>query len=238
MKQLSNPAIKRIKTALFLICLAPLARLVYEGTGDGLGANPIEAAIRSTGFWTLTWLQTTLAVTPLRKACGWQWLTRLRRTIALFAFFYGCLHLAAYLVLDQSFDWAEIAKDIAKRPYITVGFATFALLVPLAVTSTDGMVKRLGGRRWQHLHRLAYLAGIGGVVHYFWLVKRDITLPAVFAVILAILLCARMAQPAKRRRTKPAAEIPPSAPVLAAMGATPPDGPAAGNLDHPEGGVP
>ncbi len=188
LKHLSNPAIHRLKLVVFLACLIPLARLAVAD----LGADPVDTLTRSTGRWALNFLFISLAITPLRKFTGWLWLVRLRRTVALYSFFYACLHLGVYVVFDQFFDWAAIVRDIAKRPYITAGFFSFVLLVPLAITSTNGMIRRLGGRRWQHLHRLVYLIAISGVFHYLWLVKRDITGPAWYALILCGLLSARM----------------------------------------------
>jgi sulfoxide reductase heme-binding subunit YedZ len=192
LKHPSNSTVQKVKITLFLLCLVPLARLMVLGFSGGLGADPVEAVTRSTGTWTLNFLFLTLAVTPLRKLTGWQWLARLRRTVALYSFFYACLHFATYLVFDQFFDWPGILKDVAKRPYIAAGFFAFVLFVPLAVTSTDGMMRRLGGRRWQQLHRLVYLIAIAGVFHYLWLVKRDISAPAWYIIILCVLLCARM----------------------------------------------
>ena len=180
--------ISPLKITVFLACLIPLARLGWLAYADGLGANPIEFVIRSLGTWALTFMLITLAVTPLRKLSGWQWLIKLRRMLGLFAFFYACLHFLTYVGLDQFFDLHSIYKDVLKRPFITVGFASFLLLMPLALTSTNAMVRRLGGRRWQRLHRLAYLIAIGGVVHYWWLVKKDITQPAIYAAVLAVLL--------------------------------------------------
>lgn len=180
--------IAAIKAILFALCLLPLA---YHGVGlwqDTLGANPIEALTRGLGDWALRLLLITLAVTPLRHATGWAWLMRLRRMIGLYAFFYACLHLVAYLWLDQFFDWAEIGRDILKRPFITVGMATFFLLVPLAATSTNAMIRRLGGRRWQQLHRLIYPAALLAVLHFTWMVKVDVREPALYGVIVAALL--------------------------------------------------
>lgn len=179
-----------LKFLIFGLCLLPLVGSV--GHGWTHSANPIEAVIHATGWWTLAFLMIGLAVTPLRKLSGWSWLGRFRRMLGLFAFFYACLHILAYLALDQGFAWVDILADIAKRPYITVGFAAFLLLVPLAVTSTDGMIRRLGGQRWKRLHRLVYPIAIGGVLHFWWLVKKDISQPALFAVILAVLLLARL----------------------------------------------
>jgi sulfoxide reductase heme-binding subunit YedZ len=176
-----------------MAALVPLGRLVVGAPTGGLGANPIEFITRSTGEWTLILLLLTLSVTPLRRLTGLNWLLRLRRMLGLTAFFYGCLHLVTYLWLDQFFDLAAIIRDIVKRPFITAGFIAFVLLVPLAITSTDAMVRRLGGRRWLALHRLAYLATAIGVVHYWWLVKADVREPFYYAVILGLLLGVRLA---------------------------------------------
>jgi sulfoxide reductase heme-binding subunit YedZ len=192
-----------IKAVLFALCLVPLAHLGWGAWNDQLGANPIEFVTRSLGTWTLNLLLLTLTVTPLRKATGWAWLTRLRRMLGLFAFFYAALHLSSYLWLDQFFDWTAIAKDILKRPFITVGMAAFLLLVPLAVTSNNGMIRRLGGRRWQILHRSIYPIGIFSVTHYWWLVKKDIALPAIYAAILATLLGLRLLWRFQERRKRP-----------------------------------
>ncbi len=191
-----------LKALTFLLCLIPLARLGWLGLNDGLGANPIEFITRSTGTWTLVFLMITLSVTPLRRITGWNGLIRFRRMLGLFAFFYVCLHFTTYIWLDQFFDWAEIVKDVIKRPFITIGFACFVLLIPLAVTSTNAMQRRLK-RRWQQLHRLIYLIAIGGVVHYWWLVKKDITQPAIYALVLAVLLGFRLAYYWKQRTPAP-----------------------------------
>ncbi|MFZ5559094.1 MAG: protein-methionine-sulfoxide reductase heme-binding subunit MsrQ [Pseudomonadota bacterium] len=190
--QLPPRRVEGVKRLLFALCLLPLARLVWLGFAGGLGANPIEFITRSTGRWTLTFLLITLAVTPLRRWLGWNWLLRLRRMLGLYAFFYAALHFSTYLVLDQFFDVAAIARDVLKRPYITVGFTAFVLLIPLAVTSTNAMVRRLGARRWLQLHRLVYAIAVAGVVHWWWLVKADIRLPLLYAVLLAVLLGARL----------------------------------------------
>jgi methionine sulfoxide reductase heme-binding subunit len=176
------------KALLFLAALIPFGKLLWLGYIDGLGANPIEKITRTTGWWTLTFLMITLAAAPLRKLSGWGWPIRYRRMFGLYAFFYASLHFSTYVVLDQFFDWASIVKDIAKRPYITVGFPSFVLLIPLAVTSTNKMVQRLGAKRWMQLHRLVYVIAIAGVVHFWWLVKKDITEPAEFAVVTSVLL--------------------------------------------------
>ncbi len=188
----STDALVRIKAVLFVAALVPLLRLVVAAFTGGLGVNPIEFVTRSTGTWTLSLLLITLAVTPLRRLTGWNWLIRLRRMLGLFAFFYACLHFTTYVWLDQFFDAAAIARDVVKRPFITVGFAAFVLLVPLAATSTNAMIRRLGGKRWQRLHYLVYLIATLGVVHYWWLVKKDVTQPMLFAFALAILLLYRV----------------------------------------------
>jgi len=181
-----------LRVSAFLACLIPLARLLWLGFHDGLGANPIEFITRSTGTWTLTFLLATLAITPLRRLSGWPWPIRLRRMLGLFAFFYACLHFTTYIWLDQFFDLPGIYQDIFKRPFITIGFSSFLLLIPLALTSTQAMMRRLGGRNWQRLHRLVYLVATGGVVHYWWLVKKDVTQPAIYAAVLALLLGCRL----------------------------------------------
>jgi sulfoxide reductase heme-binding subunit YedZ len=186
------------RAALFAACLLPFARLVYLGFNGGLGSNPVEFVTRSTGWWTLTFLCITLAVTPLRRLVGWNRLLQFRRMLGLFAFFYACLHFATYVWLDVWFDVEAIAKDILKRPFITMGFTAFLLLVPLAVSSTTAMQRRLG-RNWQRLHRLVYVAATAGLLHFWWLVKRDITEPAVFAAVLALLLGLRLAWALQRR---------------------------------------
>lgn len=183
---------RAFKTVLFVLCLLPLARLGWLGTHAGLGANPIEFVIRSLGTWALTFLLATLAVTPLRRLTGWNGLIRVRRMLGLFAFFYASMHFLFYVGVDQFFDMNAIIKDILKRPYITVGFACLLALIPLAVTSTNGMQRRLGGKRWQQLHRIVYGIAIGGVVHYWWLVKKDITQPLIYALVLGVLLVARL----------------------------------------------
>ena len=182
----------RLKTTLFLLCLVPLLSLVYGLLGDSLGANPIEALSRGLGDWTLRFLLITLLVTPLRRFTGLNWLPRLRRMLGLYTFFYALLHFMSYVWLDQFFDWAAIGKDIVKRPFITVGFASFLLLIPLAATSTNAMIKRLGGQRWRALHRSIYLIAGLAVLHYWWMVKKDITQPAIYAAVLALLLGLRV----------------------------------------------
>jgi sulfoxide reductase heme-binding subunit YedZ len=179
------------KPVVFILGLTPLGVLLWQGVQGALGPNPVETITRFTGDWTLQILLITLAVTPVRALTGWAWLIRFRRMLGLFAFFYAALHLTTYLWLDQFFDWTAILDDIVKRPYITVGFAAFVLMVPLAVTSTQGWMRRLG-RDWKRLHRAVYLIGILGVLHALWLAKADLFDPAVDAVILSVLLAARM----------------------------------------------
>jgi sulfoxide reductase heme-binding subunit YedZ len=180
------------KVTVFALCLVPALLLVWKGFTGGLGANPIEYITHATGDWILRFLCITLSVTPLRKILGLPELIRFRRMLGLFAFFYACLHFLIWFVLDKFFDWGEIAKDVVKRPFITAGFTAFVLLIPLAVTSTKGWIRRMGGKRWQMLHRLIYVSGIAGVVHYYWLVKSDIRLPVMYGVIIAVLLAYRL----------------------------------------------
>lgn len=189
---ISERALARIKIFAFALALLPLFRLIIGAPLEWLGVNPIELITRSTGTWTLVFLLITLGVTPLRRLTGWAWLLRLRRMLGLFAFFYGVLHFTTYVWLDQFFDAESIVKDIVKRPFITIGFTAFVLMIPLAATSTSAMVRRLGGRRWRQLHRLAYALAVCAVVHYWWLVKRDLTQPLLYALVLAILLGARV----------------------------------------------
>jgi sulfoxide reductase heme-binding subunit YedZ len=181
-----------LKTSLFILCLVPLVSLAIRAVMGDLGANPIEALIRNLGDWALRLLLVTLSITPLRRLTGWAWLPKLRRMFGLFAFFYVVMHMLGYVVLDQFFDWAAIGKDIVKRPFITVGFTAFLLLIPLAATSTNAMIRRLGGRRWQTLHRAVYAIGMLAVLHFWWMVKLDTREPALYAVILAVLLGARL----------------------------------------------
>ena len=178
-----------VKPFVFLACLSPLLLLGWNGYSGQLSANPISDITNTTGLWTLRLIVATLAITPLRKITSWHWLLKFRRMIGLFAFFYGCLHFTTYIWLDQFFDWQSILHDIPKRPFITVGFASFVLMIPLAVTSTQKMIRRLGGRKWDLLHRLIYLTGIGAVTHYLWLVKvityRQIGYAAAVGILLA-----------------------------------------------------
>jgi sulfoxide reductase heme-binding subunit YedZ len=181
-----------IKALIFGLCLAPLASLAWKGANAELGANPIEVITRSTGLWTLILIMVTLSVTPARKLTGQLWLIRLRRMLGLFAFFYGSLHFLTFVWLDKFFDLNDMLADVRKRPFITAGFTAFVLMAPLAVTSTRKMIQRLGGRRWQWLHRLIYITATVGVIHFYWLVKKDVSRPLRFAVILSLLLGYRL----------------------------------------------
>lgn len=185
---ISTKSLRWIKVFVFLACLVPLGRLAWKGFNGLLGANPIEVITHSTGDWTLTFLLVTLSITPLRKLTGQLWLIRFRRMFGLFAFFYVMLHFLTYIWLDKFFDLHEMLADVAKRRFITVGFTGFVLLIPLAVTSTSGWIRRLGGERWNQLHRLIYLSASAGVIHYLWLVKADIRKPLEYAAVLGLLL--------------------------------------------------
>jgi methionine sulfoxide reductase heme-binding subunit len=195
---------KLYKLLLFVNSLVPLALLGWDWRRGQLGANPLDFITRMTGTLTLVFLLLTLAVTPLRKLTQLQWLVRLRRMLGLYAFFYGALHLLTYVWFDKSFAFGDITVDVWRRPFIAVGMLAFSLMVPLAVTSTDRMIKRLGGKRWQKLHRLTYAAAAAGVIHYYLLVKSDTTKPLVFAAALALLLGYRLyVSYSKRLKAKP-----------------------------------
>jgi sulfoxide reductase heme-binding subunit YedZ len=196
------------KIAVFLAALIPLERLAWKALHDGLGANPIEVITHSTGDWTLILVLATLSITPLRRLSRQYWLIGIRRMVGLFAFFYGALHLTTYLWFDKDFDFHEILKDIAKRPFITVGFLAFTLMIPLALTSNVWSIRRLGGKRWQRLHRLIYLTGILGVIHYIWLVKADLRDPASYGVVLGLLLLYRLGLWIHERRAAQAVRPP------------------------------
>jgi sulfoxide reductase heme-binding subunit YedZ len=190
--------------AVWAICLTPLALLAKRALTGGLGANPIEFITHKTGFWALTFLVASLAVTPLRRITHWNEAIKFRRLIGLFAFFYALLHFSTYIVLDQFFDFHAITEDIVKRPYITVGFLAFVFLLTLALTSTKGSIRRLG-KRWTTLHSLVYAAGVLAVLHFYWKrsAKHDTSEPLVFAGILALLLIARLPFLAARKRSRP-----------------------------------
>jgi methionine sulfoxide reductase heme-binding subunit len=183
---------KWIKVPVFLLCLAPLARLLWRGLQDKLGANPIEFITHETGDWTLIFLVLTLCVSPARKLFRQPQLIRFRRMFGLFAFFYGCLHFMTYIWLDKFFDLSEMLADVTKRRFITLGLTGFVLMIPLAATSTAGWIRRLGGRRWQALHRLIYVSAVAGVAHYYWLVKSDVRKPVGYGTIVALLLAWRL----------------------------------------------
>ena len=181
------------KPIVFLLCLVPAALVVTDafGLSGQLGANPVEEIQDRFGNWALRFIMIALAVTPLRRLTGYNWLVRFRRMLGLFAFFYVLMHFLAWLILDQGLLWSAIVEDLAERPFITIGFAAFVLLTAMAVTSTNGMRRRLG-KRWQQIHNSVYVAGILGVWHYWWQVKKDITEPLVYAAILAVLLGVRL----------------------------------------------
>ena len=185
--------IRRVgKPAVFVLALVPLGLLMFNAGAGRLSANPISDITHTTGIWTLRFLMFTLAVTPLRRISGQSWLSRFRRMLGLFAFFYGILHLFTYLYLDQFFEWDEILADIPKRPFITVGFASLVLMMPLAATSFDRVARAMGGRRWRNLHRLAYVIALGGVVHFLWLVKADTSRPHFYGAVFAVLILLRL----------------------------------------------
>src|SRR5262245_15402705 len=199
--------VRRIKPLLFLLCLVPLFSLAWRGYqaawgGDpyALGANPIEFITHATGDWTLRFLIITLAVTPSRRLFRSPDLIKFRRMLGLFAFFYGMLHFSIWFVLDKYFDLNEMIADVIKRRYITAGMLGLLLMIPLAITSTTGWIRRLGGKRWQTLHRMIYVSAIAGVVHYWWLVKSDIRLPAMYGAMVAVLLGWRIVVQLRKRR--------------------------------------
>jgi methionine sulfoxide reductase heme-binding subunit len=183
--------IRWTKVFVFALCLVPFLLLLQDWRHDALGPNPVENITHTTGNWTIYFLLITLCITPLRKIFNLPMLIRFRRMLGLFAFFYGCLHLTTYVWLDQSFDWPALWKDVYKRPFITAGFTAWLLMVPLALTSTAWSIRKLGGKRWQLLHRLIYFSALGGVIHYYWLVKSDVRLPLLYGAILLVLMLYR-----------------------------------------------
>jgi methionine sulfoxide reductase heme-binding subunit len=210
--QLPATQLKAIKSAIFIGALLPFVRLAVFAVTGNLGANPIEFITRNTGDWTLYFLCITLAVTPLRRFTNWNWLIKLRRMLGLFAFFYASLHFTTFLWFDHFFDVDEMWRDVLKRPFITVGFTAFMLLIPLAVTSTNAMVRRLGGKRWQWLHKLVYLIASLGILHFWWMKagKHDFSRPILFGTIVAVLLLIRVywhfsASATRQSRTQPEA---------------------------------
>ena len=191
---------KWAKVLVFLLSCVPLLGLIWRGFHNDLTANPVEFLQHQTGDWTLRFLIFTLCITPFRKVLNLPELIRFRRMLGLFAFFYVCLHFLTYLGPDQSFNFAGMLKDVVKRPFITVGFAAFVLLIPLAITSTASWVRRLGGKRWQALHRSIYLCAVLGVIHYYWLVKSDVREPLFYGLLVGIVLLWRFTEWLAKRR--------------------------------------
>ena len=202
-------ATKWAKVAVFALASWPFLFIVWRTVRQDLTANPVEFYQHQTGDWTLRFLIFTLCITPFRKLLNLPDLIRFRRMLGLFAFAYVCCHFLTYLVLDQSFDFAAIWKDIAKRPFITVGFLGFLLLLPLAITSTAGWIRRLGGKRWQTLHRAIYFAAVCGVIHYYWKVKSDVRMPLFYGALVAILLLWRLGDWFFKRRSAAGAKLSP-----------------------------
>jgi|ERR1017187_5139048 sulfoxide reductase heme-binding subunit YedZ len=198
------------KIFIFLLCLAPFAHLAWRFGMQDLTPNPLEFITHFTGDWTIRLIVATLAITPLRKLLGVPDLIRFRRMVGLFAFFYGSLHFLTYLWFDKLFDFHGIWKDVAKRPFITAGFTALMLMVPLALTSTKGWIRRLGGKRWQRLHRLIYVTAAAAVVHYYWLVKSDIRLPVLYGSLVAVLLLYRLVSSVMRRARQQASAVGPA----------------------------
>ena len=201
-KPLSPASVRRAKAIVFVLCLLPIAILAYNVLTSSIPGDPVEVMTHVTGEWALRFLLLTLAVTPLRRLFNIPDLIKVRRMLGLYAFFYAFCHLLIYIVFDQFFDWAEILSDILERKYIFAGMLALVLMIPLAITSTNGWVKRLGGKRWQKLHKLVYLIGVAAVTHYIWLVKADYTQPAIYALILTILLVYRLLAHRKKKLSK------------------------------------
>jgi sulfoxide reductase heme-binding subunit YedZ len=205
----STQIVRRIaKPVVFVAALWPAAWLVYHAFWGDLGVNPVETITNHTGIWCLRFIVATLAISPLRWLTGFNPLSLFRRPLGLFAFFYGTLHFLTYFVLDHSLEFSGLWDDVVKRPYITAGFTAFVLLLPLAVTSTQGWIRRLGGRKWNLLHRLIYVTAVLAVLHYWWKVKLDTSSPALYAAIMAMLLGARLWRAVAKRRTAPPAARP------------------------------
>jgi methionine sulfoxide reductase heme-binding subunit len=190
-----------MKPAVFLACLIPVSLLVYGAFWGDLGANPVETITNTTGIWTLRLIVITLAITPARWLTKWNTIIQFRRMLGLFAFFYGTMHFMTYFILDRSLMFGDLWEDVMKRPYITMGFSAFVLLIPLALTSTKGWIRRLGGYRWNLLHRLIYVTAILAVIHYWWKVKLDTTYPRYYALVVAALLGVRIWRAVARRQT-------------------------------------
>jgi sulfoxide reductase heme-binding subunit YedZ len=200
---------KFYKAVVFINCAVPLALMLWDVYRKRVGANPVEFVTRTTGMLTLVFLLISLAVTPLRKLTSIQWLIRFRRMLGLYAFFYGFLHLLTYVWFDRSWKLGTVVPDVLQRPFIAVGMLSFFIMVPLAITSTDKMLKRLGGKRWQKLHKTAYLSAIAGVVHYYLLVKTNVRLPLLLAFVLALLLGYRIFHASMKQKVLSA--VPPRA---------------------------
>ncbi len=200
-----NKYIRWIKLGLFVLCLVPVAGLawLYYNTTHGLepdlGANPLEYLTHGTGTWTINFIMLTLCITPARKLLGMPWLIQMRKMLGLFAFFYGCLHFTCWLWFDKQFIWSDMGADILKRKFVTAGMVALALMLPLALTSTTWAIRKMGGKRWQALHRLIYVTGIAAVIHYIWLVKADLKAPLQYAAIVAVLLGYRVFEWARKR---------------------------------------
>lgn len=197
------------KVLLFINSLVPLVLLGWDAYRKRLGANPLEFVTRTTGMLTLISLLVTLAITPVRKISGWNFLGKFRRMLGLYAFFYGFLHFMTYVWFDRFFNIRSAVGDIVQRPFIAIGMASFFMMLPLAITSTNRMVKRIGGKRWSKLHKLIYVAGVGGVIHFYMLVKSDTRLPITFACVLALLLGYRIYEANQRPRVQSRSPIPP-----------------------------
>ena len=193
MKTIPEKLLRPMKVFVWLLCLAPLGLLVWKAFNEQLGANPVDVITRSTGKWTLVFLLVTLGVTPVRRLLHVPWVIRFRRMLGLYAFFYGTLHLMTFVWLDKFFDVHAMLHDIAKRRFITAGMTGWALMLPLALTSTSGWIRRMGGKRWQKLHRLIYFSALAGVVHFVWLVKADLRRPIAYGTVLGVLLASRVA---------------------------------------------
>jgi len=207
MKPPPEKFVRLLKLLVFALCLGPAFVLTWKGFHGRLGANPIDVITRTTGRWTLNFLLITLAVTPVRRITTMAWLIRFRRMLGLFAFFYGSLHLMTYVWLDKFFDVHEMLHDIAKRRFITAGMTAWALMLPLALTSTSGSIRRLGGKRWRILHRLIYFSAAAGVIHFIWLVKADLRRPLTYGAVLATLLAFRLIVWVRSRSRTHAAEV-------------------------------
>jgi methionine sulfoxide reductase heme-binding subunit len=207
---MTNRKIVALKVITWIACLEPAFLLLYKFLTHDMTANPIEFITLTTGTATLVLLLVTLAITPVRKFTGLNWLIRFRRLVGLFAFFYVCLHFATYLVLDIQFDWHQVSVDLTKRPFIIVGFTAFMLMIPLAVTSTAWAIRKMGGKKWNLLHKLIYVSAVLGIIHFWWKVKADHTEPATYGAILGVLLLARVFLWARSSKRPPSARPEPA----------------------------